>query len=185
MTSSVELTIREERLDMICEYRARKYCSEPLSNIENYEKAIADTTQTWACHHRLEINPFNSNREDRGIVSQKQLMEDEMFWNRPACELIFLTKSEHSSLHHKGKTLSDEHRRRLSESHKSENLSEETKRRLSESHKGKHLSEEGKKKVSKAMRGNTYVKGRLWWHKGDESKMSKDCPGEGWERGRK
>ena len=32
-----------------------KYCGEDISKIENYDKAIADTTQMWICHHRLEI----------------------------------------------------------------------------------------------------------------------------------
>ena len=32
---------------MINEKQARKYCKEEISKIKNYEKAIADTTQTW------------------------------------------------------------------------------------------------------------------------------------------
>ena len=30
----------------------KKYCCEDPSLIENYDKAIADTTQTWEIHHR-------------------------------------------------------------------------------------------------------------------------------------
>lgn len=30
------------------------FCRRP-ELIENYDKAIADTTQTWDCHHRLEL----------------------------------------------------------------------------------------------------------------------------------
>lgn len=35
--------------------RFKKYCCEDISLIENYEKAVNDKTQTWCCHHKLEI----------------------------------------------------------------------------------------------------------------------------------
>ena len=38
---------------MINERYARKFCCEDPSLIENYDLAIADTTQTWICHHIL------------------------------------------------------------------------------------------------------------------------------------
>ena len=37
---------------MINEYCAKKFCCEDPSLIENYALAVADTTQTWDCHHR-------------------------------------------------------------------------------------------------------------------------------------
>ena len=40
---------------MINEHNAKKFCKEDISKIENYDKAIADTTQVWDCHHRTEI----------------------------------------------------------------------------------------------------------------------------------
>ena len=40
---------------MINEYIAKRFCKEDLTKIENYDKAIADTTHTWHCHHRTEI----------------------------------------------------------------------------------------------------------------------------------
>lgn len=39
---------------MICKGMER-YCCEDISKIENYEEAVADTTQMWHCHHRLEL----------------------------------------------------------------------------------------------------------------------------------
>ena len=51
----------------------------------------------------------------------------------------------------KGKRLSDELKRKLSESHK--NMSQETRRKLSEAHKGYHHSEESRKKMSEAHKG--------------------------------
>lgn len=68
----------------------RKYCYEDISKIENYDKAIADKIQTWHCHHRLEI------MMNCGI---KELKNNGYYYNRPANELIFLTKQEHMSLH--------------------------------------------------------------------------------------
>lgn len=35
---------------MICIYTVKKFCKEDPSMIENYDKAIADKTQTWDCH---------------------------------------------------------------------------------------------------------------------------------------
>ena len=33
----------------------KRYCSD-YRKIENYEKAIDDTTKVWQCHHRLETH---------------------------------------------------------------------------------------------------------------------------------
>lgn len=93
---------------MINEQHAHLFCKEDISKIENYYKAIADTTQTWHLHHRTEIW-WN--------CSKKELIENECYFNRKACELIFLTPSEHSRLHNTGENnprygtrLSDEQR---------------------------------------------------------------------------
>lgn len=82
-------------LQMINEYYAKKFCCEDLSLIENYDKAISDTTQTWDCHHRREILPC-------GRFSVSDLKKFELYFNRPASEHIFLTRSEHRRLHLKG-----------------------------------------------------------------------------------
>ena len=131
---------------MINERRARKYCKEDLSKIKNYDLAIADTTQTWDLHHMTET---------WWGCTKKDLIENECYYNRKACELIFLTHAEHTRLHNKGRTLSDETRRRMSESHK--NISDETRRKMSESHKGRTsprkgvtLSDESRKNMSDA-----------------------------------
>jgi hypothetical protein len=58
--------------------------------------------------------------------------------------------------------------------------SDEIKRKIREAKKGKKLSEETKRKKSELM------KNRKWWNDGcGNSKMSLDCPGEGWKPGRK
>ena len=84
---------------MIREANVCSYCKDNLSKIENYEKAINDTTQTWHCHHRAEIEVLPS-----GIVvrrSKSELIKNDRYYHRPANELIFLTRSEHMRLHNK------------------------------------------------------------------------------------
>lgn len=81
---------------MICEqhFRLKKngepnykcVCRHP-EKIENYDKAIADTTQTWECHHRLE-----------SCFTQKFLKDMNLYYDVEPEALIFLTKSEHSKI---------------------------------------------------------------------------------------
>lgn len=94
---------------MINEKLAHRYCKEDLSKIKNYDKAIADTSQTWDLHHMTETW-WN--------CSAKDLIDNECYYNRKACELIFLTPSEHHKLHNKGKHHSEESRKKISEAKK-------------------------------------------------------------------
>ena len=75
------------------------YCiSEQIEQIENYELAKADNFNGWHIHHRLETH--NSDGEKRLVnLSVEELIALEMYYNRPANELIFLTASEHRKLH--------------------------------------------------------------------------------------
>ena len=79
---------------MICLKSLKKFCCEDLSLIENYDLAISDTNQTWHCHHRLEI-------QDDTYITSDELKKQNLYYHRPACELILLTKSEHHILHNK------------------------------------------------------------------------------------
>ena len=114
---------------MINEYCANAYCCEDPSLIENYDKAIADTTQTWDCHHRGEVLPC-------GRFSRDDLKKFGLYFNRPATELIFLTKAEHNRLHKKGVPRGP--------------MSEATKKAISEVLKGIPRSEATKKAISEA-----------------------------------
>lgn len=136
------------------------YCRHP-ELIENYEKAIADTTQTWLCHHRLETH--NSDGERRLVdLSYKELIALGMYYDRPPEELIFLTRAEHKSLH----TVSEEARRKISEAHKGKPHSEEARLKMSAAKKGKHRSEETKRKMSEAHKGKHWklVDGKRVWY---------------------
>ena len=165
---------------MIDKKNAIKYCKDDISLIENYDKAFSDTTQMWHCHHRRET-----------IFSRKDLIEIGEYYNRPACELIFLTKSEHMRLHHlgkpswmKGKHFSEEARKKMSESKKGENNplfgkhhSAETRKKMSEAQINKPKSAETRKKLSEARKGKHLSeetrkklseanKGKNYWTKG-------------------
>ena len=182
---------------MICEKLVYAYCREDISLIENYENAINDKTQTWHCHHRRET-----------IFSRKDLIEIGEYYNRPACELIFLTKSEHMKLHHLGKPSgmkdkhpSEESRKKMSEKKKGENNplfgkhhSAETCKKISEANKGKHLSAEACKKIAEALKSRTFSEetrkklsvnnGRFWKGKrlSEETrkKLSESHKGKHW-----
>lgn len=74
------------RLNKDGEPSYRCYCRNP-ELIENYDKAIADKTQTWQVHHRKEE-----------FYSCAELIEMGEYFDVPPEELIFLTKSEHSKI---------------------------------------------------------------------------------------
>lgn len=149
---------------MINEYSAKRYCKEDLSKIENYDKAIADTSHIWDLHHRTEIW-WNCSAQD--------LIDNECYYNRKACELIFLTHAEHTRLHNTH--MSEDRRRKMSDSMKGKNTgricSEETRKKLVKARKGKtpnkgnHHSAEAKQKISKVGKGKTWkvINGKRVW----------------------
>ena len=79
---------------MINEYMAKHYCSEDISLIENYHEAIADEEKMWDIHHRRECD-----ENGRTLFTKKQLIEMNLYFNRPASELIFVTRAMHLKLH--------------------------------------------------------------------------------------
>ena len=175
-----------------------RYCKD-YENIENYEKAKADNFKGWHCHHRLETH--NSDGERRLVdITQAELIALNMYYHRPAEELIFLTTREHNAI----RKVSVETRRKLSESRKGKKHSEESKKKIGAASKGnkyalgckrseetkkkmreakKNMSEETKKKIGAAKKGNTYTKGKHWYNNGKINTISKECP-DGFTPGR-
>ena len=146
---------------MISESNAHKYCRDDISKIENYDKAIADNSQLWDCHHRDEVKVLPSGMTV--LRSRQYLIDNCRYYDCPANELIFLTHAEHQILHNKGMHHSDETRKKISESQKGKkgsHHSKDTRKKISESMKGKKLSEEHRRKLSEAH------KGKMTWNKG-------------------
>lgn len=108
---------------MIRKKSAKLFCCEDISLIENYYEAVNDKTQSWELHHRL---------ESELRLSKRELIESGRYYGVEAKYLIFLTKSEHSSLHQKlnnnfkckkkngmlGRHHTEESRRKMSINHK-------------------------------------------------------------------
>ena len=99
--------------------------------------------------------------------------------------------------HHKNGIRIDNHLENLEWKLKGEHMrehkkgvkrSEETRRKISEASRGKVqvLSEEARRKMSEARIGkpNQCLVGKGWWNNGVKTIRSKECPGEGWVRGR-
>lgn len=175
----------------------KHYCDN-IENVENYDKAAADNFKGWCCHHRLETH--NSDGERRLVdITPEELIALDMYYHRPANELIFLTIKGHFKLHNfgastrfkkgqepfnKGKHHSEESKRKMSKAHKGHLCSEEQKRKISEKLKGrispmkdKHHSEETKEKMSVALKG---VK-RGPFSKEHKSKLSEAKKGRHWK----
>ena len=148
--------------------------------------------------HRIQVHTNLGYKKDYDI---HHIDENKM--NNSLSNLVYLTHSEHTKMHNKGKKLSeetkqkmseakkgkhfsDEHKRKISETKK--NMSEETKRKLSEALKGKILSEETKKKISEAKKGENnpiYGKRFKWINNGFENRyisLDDEIP-EGFVRG--
>lgn len=134
------------------------YCCGDISEIENYEAAINDSTQVWACHHRNEI-------QGKTRYSRIDLMNMGMYWGRPPQELIFLTPSEHRRIHSKGIAQTESAKKKISVKNKGRKWSEESKKRFSESRigqmcgeshyfYGKHHSKETRDKISESLSGD-------------------------------
>lgn len=152
---------------MINEQYAHKFCKDNIAKIENYEIAKNDTSQTWHCHHRLELTldgEFANTRDDLKRLG--------MYFNRPYFELIFLTHSEHIRMHLAGKPLPTATRLKIREAlrcnppNKGKHHSAETRQKISKSNSGenhpfygKHFSEEHRKNlgksISKSLKGHT------------------------------
>ena len=149
---------------MINEKIAIKFCKD-YTKIENYEEAVNDQSQVWHCHHIL-----------GEILTRRQLLDHDFYYDVPPCMLKFVTRSEHMRLHNtgkhnsaetrrkigeakkgitpwsKGKHFSEEYRKKMSEAHKGHAVTDETRRKISEANKGKKLSEEHRRKISEALK---------------------------------
>jgi hypothetical protein len=129
--------------------------------------------------HRLIFEAFYKIRLPNNIIIHH---DDGNPSNNEIWNLIPLTPEEHTILHHKGKTLSEEHRQTISNNMKGEKHpnygkhlsnvtrekirqantghkhSEETKRKIGEAHAGKTITDEQKENMSKSQNNTGYFR---------------------------
>lgn len=78
-------------------YNWFQYCREPLENIEGWSEMLNDTSgQRWCLHHRAEIP------DDGEVVSKDELINRGQYYHLAADRLIFMTESDHMSIHQGG-----------------------------------------------------------------------------------
>lgn len=145
---------------MIDERRAYSYCCDDISQIENYDMAVADKDNTWHCHHRI---------EEIMNCGKRELISKGAYYNRPARELIFLSQQEHLRIHHKGVPSG------MSGKHQPESARKAISKKLT----GRVLSDEHKMKL-KPERGGLATKGMRWFTDGKKNTRAFTCPDGFW-----
>lgn len=70
--------------------QALAYCCEPLERIKGFKEA-SESSEKYHIHHRF---------EEMGL-SRKDLIEMDLLYHRPACELVFMNGWEHNVMHSK------------------------------------------------------------------------------------
>jgi hypothetical protein len=80
----------------------------------------------------------------------------------------------------------EEWNRKIGEAQRGKVFTEEHKQKISKALKGKSLSEDTKIKMSNSRKNkpNVWNKGKCWWNDGQNEKMSVECPGDNWIKGR-
>lgn len=75
-------------------YHTPYFAPGELTKIEHYAEALADNFSGWVIHHRLELNDdcsINMYRDDLIVAN--------LYYSRPADELVFLRSDEHTKMH--------------------------------------------------------------------------------------
>lgn len=163
----------------------KTYCKGDITKIENYDKAINDKTQTWVCHHRLEISPCSGKH-----ITPARLKELDMYFDREPEELIFLTRGEHMIIHNQ----SPERNKHISESNKGKKHSEEWNRKTGIASKKKSkeafarataasLTKEAIEKRRNSLKETLKLHPHHWWNNGVKETYQEFCP-EGFVKGR-
>lgn len=119
-------------------WKNKCFCRTP-ELIENYDKAIADTTCIWECHHRNER-----------FYTRQELKDLGLYYDCPPCELIFLTPEEHRKVDQTNREHSIKHNKSMSKS-------------LKGKYKGHHWYNNGIKSIHASECPEGFVPGRISW----------------------
>lgn len=141
-----------------------------LANGGNGTGTVSDETKQKISKARSGKPTWNKGKpmSEEYKIKLSMAHKGQVAWNKgKKCKPLSEETKKKISESQKGKKMSEETRRKMSESQKGKKMSEETRRKLSESHKGKHPSEEHRKKISEALKGNTNSKGK---HHTEETK---------------
>lgn len=152
---------------MLPKMHLNRYCCEDISLIENYNEALNDKTQIWDCHHRMELQ--NSDGELRlEPLTVEELKALDMYYNRPAKELIFLIRSEHMFMHGciRPKFCID----MISAKLKGFKHTDESKEKIANAHKNKHYYTNGYMNVQDYECPEGFRKGMVYYHVEEHSK---------------
>ena len=82
---------------MVNRYKVKKYCCDDISQIQNYKEAVEDTDNMWALHHKMELIVTGAVCD----ATKQDLIDWNIYYDRPADELMFIKDSEHKKLHRK------------------------------------------------------------------------------------
>ena len=148
----------KDRWDYGCKYHNNKELSSDIKKFgwDNFEHIVLysglEEDEAYDLEREL-IHKYRSNDPRHGYnksiggkVNRGMIRSDD--YRRRLSERV---SGENHPFY--GKHLSEETRRKISESNKGHPVSEETRRKIAEGNRGKHLSEETKKKIGDANRG--------------------------------
>jgi len=119
--------------------QALAYCCEPLERIKGFKEA-SESSEKYHIHHRF---------EEMGL-SRKDLIEMDLLYHRPACELVFMNGREHNAMH-SSCDLSDAYKAILWKPGHVPAFTEAHRRHISEAQKGVKLSPEHIKHMMEAL----------------------------------
>jgi hypothetical protein len=142
--------------------------------------------------HRLVLQTYNPIENDHLYHAhhENEVRDDNRLEN-----LEWVLIEDHIREHHTGQVRSEETRRKISESLKGHLVGEETRKKIGKVHKGRVHSKEARRKMSESGKGRVIteehrrkisesLKGEFYWNNGTRTIRSKECPGEGWMRGK-
>lgn len=159
-----------------------KYGTAKIDNTGYYRITSRKEGNNNKSLHRLIAKDYFGDWIDEPLIDGERIEIhhlDENPLNNCVLNLLPIPVSEHRILHMKGKSKSDEHKRKIRENHPdfskenhplwNKHHSEESKQKMSEAHTGKTLSEEHKQKISESRNTSGYF--RVSKHKDKKSKQ--------------